>query len=128
MGYITILFNTHDCRKLHSSTSGKLLINLGVSLLGVYMFFIVGGHIRPYGDTYTVDIVCGFSSAILHYFMLAYFGWTAAEAVNLYFTLVKVFEVKSVTHYTLKAGLLVWGKVIYTLIITSLPLIQLFHL
>ena len=98
------------CRKLRSSTSGKLLINLATSLLAVYIFFIVGGHIRPYGDTRAVDIACGSSSALLQYFMLVYFGWTAAEALNLYFSLVKVFEAKTIRHYTLKAGLVVWRK------------------
>ena len=105
--------NIH-CRKLRNSTSGKLLINLSVALLGVYVFFIVGGHIRPYGDTYIVDIVCGINSAILHYFMLVYFGWTAAEALNLYFSLVKVFDAKAIRHYTIKAGLLVWGMQLAT--------------
>ena len=92
------------------STSGKLLINVAISLLGVYIFFIVGGHIRPYGDAKEVDIACGFSSALLQYFTLAYFGWTAAEALNLYFSLVKLFEAKPINSYTLKAGLIVWRK------------------
>ena len=96
-------------RKLRHSTNGKLLINLSISLLGIYIFFVVGGHIRPYGDTYAVDIACAISSAILHYFMLVYFGWTAAEALNLYFSLVEVLEARSIRHYTLKAGLVVWG-------------------
>ena len=87
------------------------------------MFFIVGGHIRPYGETHIVDIACGINSAILHYFMLAYFGWTAAEALNLYFSLVKVFEAKSISHYTVKAGLIIWGMHNYAAIIIFLMLI-----
>ena len=63
-----------------------------------------------YGDNKTTDIFCGFSSAFLHYFMLVYFGWTAAEALNLYFSLVKVFEAKTISRYPLKAGLIVWCK------------------
>lgn len=86
------------------------MINLGASLLGIYVFFIVSGHIRPYGDTVAVDIICGLSSALLQYFMLVYFGWTAAEALNLYFSLVKVFEARVIKSYTLKAGLIVWRK------------------
>ena len=111
MAYFTSHTHTHASnRKLRSSTSGTLLINLGISLLGIYAFFIVGGHIRPYGDTKTIDIICGVSSALLQYFMLVYFGWTVAEALNLYFSLVKVFEVKIIRRYTLKAGLIVWRK------------------
>ena len=49
--------------------------------------------------------------------MLAYFGWTAAEALNLYFSLVKVFEAKSISHYTVKAGLIIWGMHNYAAII-----------
>ena len=97
-------------RKLRTSTSGKLLINLGISLLGIYIFFIVSGHIQPYGDSEAVDIICGVSSALLQYFMLVYFSWTAAEALNLYFSLVKVFEARAITSYTLKAGLIAWSK------------------
>lgn len=117
-------------RKLRHSTNGKLLINLSISLLGIYIFFVVGGHIRPYGDTYAVDITCAISSAILHYFMLVYFGWTAAEALNLYFSLVEVLEARSIRHYTLKAGLVVWGMYYnYQLngIKLFLLLLQLFH-
>ena len=45
--------------------------------------------------------------------MLVYFGWTAAEALNLYFSLVKVFEAKTIGSYALKAGLIVWREYIY---------------
>ena len=105
-----IYINDFSHRKLRSTTNGRLLINLAVSLLAIYIFFIVSGHIRPYGDTQTVDIICGISSALLQYFMLVYFGWTAAEALNLYFSLVKVFEAKTIRHYTLKVGLIIWSK------------------
>ena len=98
----------NNCRKLRRTTNGTLLINLSVSLLGVYVFFITGGHIREYGNTDAVDIVCGFNSALIHYFMLVYFGWTAAEALNLFIRSVVVFV--NIGKYTLKAGLVVWCK------------------
>ena len=59
----------------------------------------------------SVPAICGISSALLHYFLLVFFGWTAVEAVWLYLKLVKVFGIQSVTSkYILKAGIPTWGK------------------
>ena len=93
-------------RKLRTSTPGQLLINLSLALMGIYMFFIIGGLVSG------VQAICEINSALLHYFMLVYFGWTAAECINLYFKLVKVLgEVPFVSeHYVLKAGLIIWCK------------------
>ena len=54
--------------------------------MGLYIFFIIGGPVSR------IRIACEINSALLHYFMLVYFGWTAAEAINLYVKLVKVME------------------------------------
>lgn len=62
----------------------------------------------------SVPALCGISSALLHYFLLAFFGWTAVEAVWLYLKLVKVFGMQALTSkYTLKAGIPTWGTVCY---------------
>lgn len=59
----------------------------------------------------SVPILCGISSALLHYFLLAFFGWTAVEAVWLYLKLVKVFGIQSITSkFILKAGIPTWGE------------------
>ena len=73
--------------------------------MGVYICFFISGHA-------TFDpVLCGISSALLHYFLLVFFGWTAVEAVWLYLKLVKVFGIQSVTSkFTLKAGMPTWGK------------------
>ena len=77
--------------------------------MGVYIFFLIGGHVTAF------PVLCGISSALLHYFLLVFFGWTAAEASLLYLNLVKVFGVQSATsHFTLKAGIPTWGEVQYT--------------
>ena len=58
----------------------------------------------------SVPVLCGISSALLQYFLLVFFGWTAVEAVWLYLNLVKVFGIQSYTaKYTLKAAIPVWG-------------------
>ena len=73
--------------------------------MGVYIFFLIGGHVT------SVPILCGISSALLHYFLLAFFGWTAVEAVWLYIKLVKVFGIQSViSKFILKAGIPTWGE------------------
>ena len=59
----------------------------------------------------SVPVLCGISSALLHYFLLVFFGWAAVEAVWLYLKLVKVFGIQSITSkFILKAGIPTWGK------------------
>ena len=60
----------------------------------------------------SVPALCGISAALVHYFMLVYFMWTAAEAVFLFIKLVKVLGNK-INHFTLKAGLLSWRECNY---------------
>ena len=92
-------------RKQRASIHGKILINLSLALMGVYLFFLIGGHVT------TIPILCGISSALLHYFLLVFFGWTTVEAVWLYIKLVKVLGMQSVTsNYVLKTSLPTWGK------------------
>ena len=90
-------------RKLRSSVHGQLLINLCVALLGLYITFLLAGQVT------SVKGLCGFISALLHYFMLVFFGWTAAEAVNLYIKLVIVLG-DTIENFVLKAALIVWCK------------------
>ena len=80
---------------------------MGFSLIGFYVIFLIGGHAAP------VPVLCGISAAFLQYFMLVYFGWTAAEAVYLYRKLVKVLGA-NIARYVLKAALIVWCKYIIT--------------
>ena len=42
-----------------------------------------------------VSVLCGFSAAFLHYFMLVFFAWTAVEAIWFYIKLVKVLGTQS---------------------------------
>ena len=72
--------------------------------MGLYVFFLISGHVT------SVPVLCGISSALLQYFLLVFFGWTAVEAVWLYLNLVKVFGIQSYTaKYTLKAAIPTWG-------------------
>ena len=67
------------------------------------MVFVIAGLVT------SVKALCGLVSALFQYFMLVYFGWTAAEAMHLFDGLVFVFTQKR-KYYVLKASLIVWCK------------------
>ena len=90
-------------RRLRRSEHGRILINLSVSLICLYMVFVIAGLVT------SVEVLCGLVSALFQYFMLVFFGWTAAEAVILYYKLVKVFG-KPIEHFVLKAVLIIWRR------------------
>ena len=64
-------------RELRRSEHGRILINLSVSLICLYVVFVIAGLVT------SVEALCGLVSALFQYFMLVFFGWTAAEAVYL---------------------------------------------
>ena len=76
---------------------------MSVSLICLYVIFMIAGLVT------SVEVLCGLVSALFQYFMLVFFGWTAAEAVNLYYKLVHVLG-KPIEHYVLKAALIVWRE------------------
>jgi len=51
-----------------------------------------------------VPPLCGIIAALIHYFILVFFGWTAVEAVYLYTKLVIVLG-KDLQQYTFKTAL-----------------------
>jgi hypothetical protein len=78
---------------------------LGLSLAGLYIFFLIGGHVT------SIPVLCGFSAALLHYLVLVFFAWTAVDAIWLYIKLVKVFGTQSCeNHFILKSGIPAWSK------------------
>eukprot|EP00731_Ephydatia_muelleri_P016469 Em0009g893a len=104
LSIISLLFFlvTYLCSKpLRKSEHGTVLINMSCALLCLYIVFLMAAYSK------SVPALCGISAALVHYFMLVYFMWTAAEAVFLFIKLVKVLGNK-INHFTLKAGLLSW--------------------
>ena len=93
-------------RKLRSKLYGHMLINSCTALLGFYLSFVAASLKSRVPLS---DVICGIFSALLHYFMLVYFFWTAAESVLLYLKLVKVFGTHT-TNYALKATIVSWSK------------------
>ena len=102
MQSVLILLHLHY-RQLRTQPHDQIIINLSISLFGLYAFFLISGHVT------SVPALCGISAGLLHYFMLVFFSWTAVESVFLFMKLVKVMG-RGINRYTLKAGLLAWSK------------------
>ncbi|KAM9728985.1 adhesion G-protein coupled receptor G4 [Menidia menidia] len=90
--------------KLRRDYPAKILINLSLALLGLNLVFLVNSWLSSWG----VDGLCVAAAATMHYFLLASFTWMGLEAVNMYFALVKVFNVY-VPSYILKFCAIGWG-------------------
>ena len=91
-------------RKLRSIVHNQILIHMCLSLIGLYVTFIVSSF-----GSRLPTVVCGIFSGLLHYFMLVYFFWTAAESILLYQKLVTVLG-GEIEYYTKKAAIVVWRK------------------
>ena len=82
-----------------------ILVNMSVSLIGLYIVFVAGGL------TTNIPSLCGIVSALLQYFLLVFFSWTAVEAIWLYLNLVFVLKAQPLTsRYILKASPPAWSK------------------
>ncbi|MED6258580.1 hypothetical protein ATANTOWER_009358, partial [Ataeniobius toweri] len=90
--------------KLRRDYPSKILINLSLALLGLNLMFLVNSWLSSWG----LYSLCVAAASMLHYFLLASFTWMGLEAVNMYFALVKVFNVY-VPSYILKFCALGWG-------------------
>ncbi|XP_028277226.1 adhesion G-protein coupled receptor G4 isoform X2 [Parambassis ranga] len=100
---ITVLTYT-AFEKLRRDYPSQILINLSLALLGLNLVFLVNSWLASWG----VYGLCVAVASMLHYFLLASFTWMGLEAVNMYFALVKVFNVY-VPLYILKFCALGWG-------------------
>ena len=93
-------------RPLRRSEHGRVLINMSFALLCLYITFFIAA------TTQSIPALCGISAALVHYFMLVYFMWTATEAVFLYIKLVKILG-RKINHFCFKFGLISWCKCYY---------------
>lgn len=92
-------------RKLRRDYPSKILLNLSIALLGLNLVFLLNSWISSFG----IYGLCIAVAVTLHYFLLTSFTWMGLGAVNMYFALVKVFNVY-VPSYILKFCLLGWGE------------------
>ena len=97
---------------------------MSCALLCLYVVFVMSANATP------VPALCGTSAALVHYFMLMYFMWTAAEAVFLYIKLVRILG-KKIRRFTLKAVLVAWRKYMHNSVLCdnmNVLLLQLYPL
>ena len=80
-------------RKLCTSDYCQLLINLCLALTGLYIVFIFAEHSEY------VPGLCALTAASLQYFFLATFMVMAAEAINMYRSLVIIVLEKRICHF-----------------------------
>ena len=81
---------------------------MSLVLIGMYATYLAAGNASSILKLNGGNIFCGFLGALLYYFMLVYFMWTAIEAVDLYRKLVKVFYQGG--HFVLYGTIIAWGK------------------
>ena len=92
-----------DLRSAKHSFSGHLIMNICIALIGFYLMFLIAGHVT------TIQPLCGVVAALIQYFLLAYFVWTAVAAVVLYLSIVYWFKKQGPT-FVLKAAIIAWRK------------------
>uniref|UniRef100_W5KM38 Adhesion G protein-coupled receptor G4b n=1 Tax=Astyanax mexicanus TaxID=7994 RepID=W5KM38_ASTMX len=90
-------------RKLRRDYPSQILLNLSIALLGLNIVFLTNSWL----SAFTIYGLCIAVATAQHYFLLASFSWMLLEAVNLYFALVKVFNVY-IPSYILKFCVLGW--------------------
>ena len=75
------------------------------AFLALLVSFTISGNVTSPPE------LCKFFSALLHYLLLVYFFWTAAEARYLHYKLVEVFNNSwIIRNYTLISMPICWSK------------------
>lgn len=100
--WFTYYYNSFS-RKLRKRSSGQLIINLCLALLGLYISFIVAVHSRHF------NILCAIIALVLQYFFLVTFLAMGCESVILYRELVIIVGERK-SGVAVKAALVCWGE------------------
>ncbi|CAL1531495.1 unnamed protein product [Lymnaea stagnalis] len=118
---ITVLtYGLFKC--LSNDKSGKILIQLGTSLIFLNIIFLVGSvDVSQYSN-----VGCVIVALLLHYFILAAFMWMLVEAIEMYQALVTVFS-KYERFYLIKRCLVAWGVPVLIVGITAAIDIDSYH-
>ncbi|KAL7846288.1 hypothetical protein SRHO_G00212680 [Serrasalmus rhombeus] len=102
LGVTVLTYSLLD--KLRRDYPSQILLNLSIALLGLNLVFLS----NSWFSAFAVYGLCVAVATAQHYFLLASFSWMFLEAVNMYFALVKVFNVY-VPSYILKFCIVGWG-------------------
>jgi len=97
------------CRCLNRDRSGKILLNLCISLLLMNLAFILVA-VQEYMDRSLMVVmdVCTAVAVLMHYLVLTSLMWMLVEAINMYQLLIRVFAT-SETKFMCKRMLAAWG-------------------
>ena len=101
--YLLLCYTCYN-RKLCTSDHCQLLINLCSALTGLYIVFIFAEHSEY------VPGLCALTATSLQYFFLATFMVMAAEAINMYMSLMIIFLEKRIRHFVLKTTISSWNE------------------
>ncbi|XP_071826317.1 uncharacterized protein [Apostichopus japonicus] len=102
IGLIVIIVTYLSSKKLRSNRPKQIILNLSISLLGLYFCFVIGiNQTGRYG-------ICVSFGALTHFFLLASVTWMSIEAVNMYLLFVKVIN-STIRNFLPKACVIGWG-------------------
>ncbi|XP_071956162.1 uncharacterized protein [Antedon mediterranea] len=99
---IATIFTFTTNRKLRRSKPQQILCHLCVSLLFLYFIFLVGI------DKTKKESTCTAIAGLIHYFLLTSIFWMSVQAINMYYSFVKVYNTH-VSRFFVKACLFAWG-------------------
>ncbi|XP_021341961.1 cadherin EGF LAG seven-pass G-type receptor 1-like isoform X1 [Mizuhopecten yessoensis] len=91
-------------RSLNRERSGKILLNMCVSMLMLNVSFLLMAETSQ-SDGEGLCIAVG---VLIHYFLLTTLTWMCTEAINMYQALIKVFT-KYSSYFILKRCVVAWG-------------------
>ncbi|XP_071945866.1 uncharacterized protein [Antedon mediterranea] len=108
---IATIFTFTSNRKLRKSKPQQILCHLCVSLLCLYIIFLVGI------DKNDKEGSCIAIAGLIHYFLLTSIFWMTVQAINMYYSFVKVLDTH-VSRFFLKACLFGWGIPVVIVVVT----------
>lgn len=103
------------CRKLRASLLHQIHIQLCSALLFMLVVFLLGTERHGWKS----HSVCAAFGALLHYAILAAFGWMGVEAFYMYKSLVQVFNASSRKTFMLRGSAVAWGVPLIPVIIVA---------
>ncbi|XP_014768001.2 adhesion G protein-coupled receptor L4 isoform X3 [Octopus bimaculoides] len=94
---------------LHGDHSGKILLNLCMSMLLLNSVFLVTSQVDSMKTEESAEALCFTLTILSHLFLLTTLTWMCVEAFNMYQLLVTVFSIYH-SHFMLKRMFVAWGE------------------
>ncbi|XP_041476992.1 adhesion G-protein coupled receptor G2-like isoform X2 [Lytechinus variegatus] len=94
----------YSSSKLRNKQPNQILLCLSLSLLGLYITFMLVIGLGPLMS----PIPCGILAAVLHFFALSSLAWMGIEGVNVYLLFVRIIN-SYIPRFIRKASFFGWG-------------------